>query len=173
MAEKTNGLCCADSGQLKEIDAFIDQLKSEGSLDGKLIAILHRAQEICGYLPQEVQAHVARRLLMPPAKVYGVVTFYHFFSQVPRGKYVIDVCMGTACFVKGADAVLNEFKSILGVNSGETTEDRMFTLNALRCVGVCGLAPVILVNGKAYGKVAVSDVAGIIDEYKGGGSANG
>lgn len=173
MAEKTNGTCCCESAQYKEIDAFIDELKSVGSLDGKLIAILHKAQEICGYLPQEVQAHVARRLSIPQAKVYGVVTFYHFFSQVPRGKYVIDVCMGTACFVKGADKILDELKSQLGVEAGQTTEDGEFTLNALRCVGVCGLAPIILINGKSYGKVTVDDMSGILDEYRGGGSANG
>lgn len=153
--------------QMKEIDLYIDQLAAQGSLDGKLIAILHRAQEILGYLPNEVQAHIAHRLSMPPAKVFGVVTFYSFFSMVPKGKYVINVCMGTACFVVGADAVLNEFKKVLGIEAGETTPDRLFSLNALRCVGACGLAPLVLVNDKLYGKVTVADVKGIIDGYKG------
>jgi len=152
---------------MKEIDLYIDQLAAQGSLDGKLIAILHRAQEILGYLPNEVQAHIAHRLSMPPAKVFGVVTFYSFFSMVPKGKYVINVCMGTACFVVGADAVLNEFKKVLGIEAGETTPDRLFSLNALRCVGACGLAPLVLVNDKLYGKVTVADVKGIIDGYKG------
>jgi len=169
VAEKTNGSCCQDCGQLKELDAFIDGLAQSGSLDGKLIAILHRAQEIIGYLPEEVQVHIARRLSLPPAKVYGVVSFYSFFSMVPRGKYVIDVCMGTACFVVGADKVLNEFKKLLNIEAGQTTPDLLFSLNALRCVGACGLAPVVVVNGKMYGKVAPQDVSRIIDEYKGGG----
>ena len=167
MAEKTNDLCV----QMKEIDAFIDELAQRGSLDGKLIAILHRAQGIVGYLPSEVQAHIARRLSIPPAKVYGIVSFYSFFSMVPRGKYVIDVCMGTACFVVGADAILKEFKTLLGIEAGQTTPDRLFSLNALRCVGACGLAPVVVVNEKMYGKVTPEDVGKIINEYK-GGSAN-
>ena len=157
---------CQDHGQLAEIDAFIDDLAAKGSLDGKLIAILHKAQEIVGYLPNEVQHHIAKRLAMPPATVNGVVTFYSFFSTVPKGKYVINVCMGTACFVVGADAVLAEFERLLGIKAGETTEDQRFSVNALRCVGACGLAPVVVVNEKMHGKVTVSDVAGIIEDYK-------
>jgi len=158
---------------MREIDAFIDALARQGSLDGKLIAVLHRAQEIVGYLPNEVQAHVARRLGIPLAKVNGVVTFYSFFSTVPKGKYVINVCMGTACFVVGADKVLDEFKKQLGIEAGQTTSDMVFSLNALRCVGACGLAPVVQINEKMYGKVAVADVsklidAHIIEAYKGG-----
>ena len=168
MTEKENKTCCQDCGQLAEIDAFIDELAAQGTLDGKLIAILHRTQEMIGYLPEEVQAHIARRLSMPPAKVYGVVTFYSFFSMVPRGKHIIDVCMGTACFVVGADKILAEFKKQLEIDPGQTTPDRLFSLNALRCVGACGLAPVVVVDGKMYGKVTPGDVAKIIDEYKGG-----
>jgi len=169
VAEKTNESCCQDHGQLKEIDTFIDELAGQGSLDGKLISILHRAQEIIGYLPVEVQAHIARRLSLPPAKVYGVVSFYSFFSMVPKGKYIINVCMGTACFVVGADKVLDEFKKKLGIDAGETTPDRLFSLNALRCVGACGLAPVVVINEKMHGKVTLQDVPKIIEEYRGGG----
>ena len=168
MTENENKTCCQDCGHLKEIDAYIDELAQRGSLDGKLIAILHRSQELIGYLPEDVQAHIARRLAMPSAKVYGVVSFYSFFSMVPRGKHVIDVCMGTACFVVGADKVLAEFKRQLEIEAGQTTKDKLFSLNALRCVGACGLAPVIVVDGKMYGKVTPQDVAKIIDEYKGG-----
>ena len=153
---------------MAEIDRFIDQLEGQGSLDGKLIAILHRAQEVIGYLPDEAQAHIADRLDIPPARIYGVVTFYSFFSTVPKGKYVIDVCMGTACFVVGADAVLSQFKKLLGIEAGETTPDRLFTLNALRCVGACGIAPVVVVNGHMYAKVTVDDVGKIIEDCKGG-----
>ena len=168
MNEKTDTTKCQDCGQLKQIDAFIDELQQNGGLDGKLIAILHKAQEILGYLPQKVQAHVARRLSIPPAKVYGVVSFYSFFSMVPKGKHVINVCMGTACFVVGADKVLQKFQDILGIKPGETTPDLMFSLNALRCVGACGLAPVVDINGKMYGKVKPDDVTKIIKEYKEG-----
>ena len=168
MTEKENKTCCQDCSQLTEIDSYIDELAQRGTLDGKLIAILHRAQELYGYLPEEVQTHIARRLSMPLAKVYGVVSFYSYFSMVPRGKHVIDVCMGTACFVVGADKVLAEFKKRLGIEAGQTTPDKLFSLNALRCVGACGLAPVVVVDGKMYGKVAPQDVVKIIDEYKGG-----
>jgi len=154
---------------MEEIDAFIDELEKQGSLDGKLIAILHRAQGIIGYLPKEVLAHIARRLSIPAAKVHGVVSFYSFFSTVPKGRYVINVCMGTACFVVGAEAILSELKKLLGIESGQTTPDRMFSLNALRCVGACGLAPVVVINEKMYGKVTVKDAGKIIEEYKGGG----
>jgi NADH:ubiquinone oxidoreductase subunit E len=169
VAENAKCSDCIDSGQLKEIDAFIDELAAKGSLDGKLIAILHRSQEILGYLPVEAQAHVARRLGIPPAKVYGVVSFYSFFSMVPKGKYVIDVCMGTACFVLGADKILAEFSKVLGIAPGNTTEDRLFTLVALRCVGACGLAPVAIINGKMWGKLTKESVTELIEMYKGGG----
>jgi NADH:ubiquinone oxidoreductase subunit E len=167
VTEKTNELCGQACGYLKEIDAFIDELARQGSLDGKLITILHRTQEIIGYLPTETQAHIARRLSIPPAKVHGVVSFYSFFSTVPKGKYVINVCMGTACFVVGAEAILNELKTLLGIEAGQTTPDRLFSLNALRCVGACGLAPVVVVNEKMYGKVTLKNVGKIIEEYKG------
>ena len=168
MTEKTKSSCCENHGQLAEVDAFIDELAKKGSLDGKLIAVLHRAQEIIGYLPEEVQAHIARRLNLPAAKVFGVVSFYSYFTMVPKGKYVVNVCMGTACFVVGADKVLAEFENLLGIKAGQTTEDRLFSLNALRCVGACGLAPVVDINGKMYGKLTLKDVSRIVDEYKGG-----
>jgi len=168
VTEKTNELCDQVCDHLKEIDAFIDELAQQGSLNGKLIAILHRAQEIVGYLPNEVQAHIARRLSIPPAKIHGVVSFYSFFSTVPKGKYVINVCMGTACFVIGAEAILNKLETLLGIEAGQTTPDGLFSLNALRCVGACGLAPVVVVNEKMYGKVTLKSVGKIVKEYKGG-----
>ncbi|MCL2392421.1 MAG: NAD(P)H-dependent oxidoreductase subunit E [Oscillospiraceae bacterium] len=166
MAEKNK--CGQDCVQLSEIDVFIDKLEQQGSLEGKLIAILHKAQEILGYLPEEVQSHIARRLSLPPAKVYGVVSFYSYFSMIPKGKYVINVCMGTACFVVGADKILEEFEKQLGIKAGQTTPDRQFSLYALRCVGACGLAPVVVINEKMHGKVTLKDVSRIIDEYKEG-----
>jgi len=148
--------------QFKKLDEFINNLESR---EGALISVLHHAQEIFGYLPQEVQSHIAKRLELPDSKVYGVVTFYSFFRTKPRGKNIIDICMGTACFVRGADAVLEEFKRQLNVQVGETTPDGLFTLESLRCVGACGLAPVVMVNGKTYGRVTTGDVKGIIEEH--------
>jgi NADH:ubiquinone oxidoreductase subunit E len=161
-------LCCRYDSQLKEIDSFIDELAQRGSLDGKLIVILHKAQEILGYLPEEVQEYVACRLSIPPATVFGVVSFYSYFSMIPKGKYIINVCMGTACFVVGAKKVLEEFEKQLGIETGQTTPDGLFSLTALRCVGTCGIAPVVTVNEKTFGEVTREDVSGIIDEYRGG-----
>jgi len=148
--------------QFDKLDKFIDNLKSK---DGALISVLHEAQEIFGYLPEEVQTHIAKKLGVPDAKVYGVVTFYSFFRTKPIGKYQINICMGTACFVRGADAVLEEFKRQLNITVGQTTADGLFTLDSLRCVGACMLAPVVTVNGKVYGNVTPSDVKGIIEEH--------
>ena len=147
--------------QFAELDRFIEELESK---EGALISVLHKAQEIFGYLPQEVQRHIAKKLMLPDAKVYGVVTFYSFFNTEPRGQFRVDICMGTACFVRGAGDVLEQFKRELGVNVGETTADGVFSLDALRCVGACALAPVVTVNGKVYGKVTPSDVKGILEE---------
>jgi len=148
--------------QFTKLDKFIDNLKSK---DGALISVLHEAQEIFGYLPEEVQTHIAKKLGVPDSKVYGVVTFYSFFRTKPIGKYQINICMGTACFVRGADAVLEEFKRQLNITVGQTTADGLFTLDSLRCVGACMLAPVVTVNGKVYGNVTPSDVKGIIEEH--------
>lgn len=145
-----------------ELDEYIDSLENK---DGALIAVLHKAQEIYGWLPVEVQNHVAQRLEIPAAKVFGVVTFYSFFNTKPKGKYKINVCMGTACFVRGAQAVLDELRSQVGAEVGETSGDDMFSLDAIRCVGACGLAPVVSVNGKVYGRVQAGDVGRIIEEY--------
>jgi len=150
------------SDKLKELDAFIDALPTK---EGKLIVVLHKAQEIIGYLSEEVQNHIALKLMIPPARVYGVVTFYSFFNTKPKGKFRINVCLGTACFVRGAQEILDEFSKLLHIAPGETSEDMLFSLDALRCVGACGLAPVVIVNGKAYGRVTVSDVNGIIEEH--------
>jgi len=146
----------------KELEAYINALPSK---EGALIEVLHRAQHIFGYLPEEVQAFVAEKLEIPVSKVYGVVTFYSFFTTEPRGKYVINVCMGTACFVRGAGDVLKEFEKQLNLKSGETTPDMKFTVGSLRCVGACGLAPVVTVNDKVYGHVTADQVQKIISEY--------
>ena len=148
---------------ITEIKDYIKELNHDKST---LITILHRAQELIGYLPREALTLIAEELGIPLAKVYGVVTFYSYFHTEPRGKYVINVCMGTACFVKGADKVLEEFERIIGIKAGETSADKRFTLMGLRCIGACGLAPVLTINGKVYGKVSKDMVKGILEEYK-------
>ena len=145
-----------------ELETFINGLEDKR---GALISVLHKAQEIFGYLPTEVQTFVAEKLNVSLAKVYGVVSFYSFFTMVPKGKYPIAVCMGTACYVRGADKVLEEFQNKLKIKSGETTPDGKFSIDALRCVGACGIAPVVLVGEKVYKKVEPKEVAKIIAEY--------
>ena len=147
----------------EQLDSFINTLEIK---EGSLIQVLHHAQGIFGYLPKEVLLYIAEQLNIAPAKVYGVVSFYSYFTTEPKGKYKISVCLGTVCFVKGADKILSEFEKQLGIKSGETTSDLKFSLEGLRCVGACGLAPVVVVNGKVYGQVKVEQVKDIINEYK-------
>ncbi|MDU1412654.1 MAG: NADH-quinone oxidoreductase subunit NuoE [Clostridium sp.] len=158
-------MCCnfEKNQKFKELDEFITSLPSK---EGALIEVLHRAQGIFGYLPKEVQEFVAEKLNLPVSKVYGVVTFYSFFTTEPRGKNVINVCMGTACFVRGSGDVLREFEKELGIKSGETTSDMKFTLGSLRCVGACGLAPVLTINDKVYGHCTPQQVKEILAEYR-------
>lgn len=145
-----------------ELEEFIIFLNNNPS---ELIAILHRAQAIFGYLPMNVQSFIASKLKINVSKVYGVVTFYSFFTMVPKGEYVINICLGTACFVRGADKILERVEEILKIKNGETTEDGKFTLTTLRCVGACGLAPVMQINDKTYGNISVDDVERILMDY--------
>lgn len=132
----------------------------------ELINVLHQVQNKLGYLPAEVQELIAQELKTSTAKVYGVVTFYSFFTMLPQGEFPISVCMGTACYVRGAEQVMDEIKRQLKIDVGETTADGKFSLNALRCVGACGLAPVVLIGEKVHGRVAPSDVRKILAEHK-------
>ena len=140
--------------------------KSYNYNPGELINVLHKTQDFLGYLPAEAQEVIASTLRIPTAKVYGVVSFYSFFTMIPKGKYPISVCMGTACYVRGAEKILDELKMQLALSVGETSADGLFSLASLRCVGACGLAPVVLVGEKVYGRLATDDVKLIIDEYK-------
>jgi len=132
---------------------------------GELITILHQCQEILGYLPREIQEIVAEQLNIPVARVYGVVTFYSYFTMEPKGKYPISVCMGTACYVRGSERILEEFQRQLGIKVGETTEDGLFSLNCLRCVGACGLAPVVTIGSKVYGRLTADKIRDILSDY--------
>lgn len=145
-----------------------DICKSFHNEAGELINVLHQVQHKLGYLPAEVQELVGKELNVSAAKVYGVVTFYSFFTMLPKGEHPISVCLGTACYVRGAEKVLDELKRQLKIDVGETTPDGKFSISALRCVGACGLAPVIMVGEKVYGRVAPDDVRKILAEYKEG-----
>ena len=145
-----------------EVDAFLDSLTDK---NGALIPTLHKAQETYGFLSKEVQLYVAQKLQIPAAKVYGVATFYSLFSMEKRGQYRINVCMGTPCYVRNAEAVLKEFSKELNVDLKKTTEDGLFTVDGVRCVGACGLAPVVMVNDKVFGRVGIPNVKEIVEEY--------
>ena len=149
---------------IKQITEIVNRYKNE---ETPLMMILEAIQSEYGYIPLEVQELVSQLLNIPVAEIYGVVTFYSFFSLTPKGKYVIGVCLGTACYVKGSQLVMDKFSELLGIKPGETTADGLFTLDALRCIGACGIAPAISINGKVYPKVDPGKVAGIINEYKG------
>jgi NADH-quinone oxidoreductase subunit E/NADP-reducing hydrogenase subunit HndA len=149
-----------DVNKIREICASFNNDQQE------LINVLHKCQEHFGYLPAEVQEVISSELVVPVAKVYGVVTFYSFFTMTPKGKHPISICMGTACYVRGAEKVLDEFKKELGMQVGQTTPDGKFSLSSLRCVGACGLAPVVLIGEKTYGRVAPDDVRNILKEYE-------
>lgn len=151
----------------KDVRAKVIDICNEFNNDpGELINVLHQTQGYLGYLPAEVQELIAECLHMPTAKVYGVVSFYAFFTMTPKGKYSISVCMGTACYVRGAEKVLEAFQKELGLEVGQTSEDGLFSLTCLRCVGACGLAPVAMVGDKVYGRLTPADVKGIVQEYR-------
>lgn len=156
-------MICKDNVGFKELENYILTLEDKKS---SLIIILHKAQEIFGYIPEEVQEFIAEKIEVPVSKVYGVVSFYNFFSMEPKGKYPISVCTGTACYVRGAEKILEALQKELGLKLGGVTEDGLFSLDSLRCVGACGLAPVMLIGKDVHGKVKPEDVKKIIENYK-------
>ena len=131
-----------------------------------LMLILSETQKEYGYIPLEVQEIISKETGVPVSDIYGVVTFYSFFSLTPKGRFVIGVCLGTACYVKGGQNIIDKFSEILKIKPGQTTEDGLFTLDALRCIGACGIAPAISINGKVYPKVTLAQVPTIIEEYR-------
>ena len=148
---------------IKKINEICDRYVNEKT---PLMMILSDIQKEYGYIPLEVQEIVSSRTGISVAEIYGVVTFYSFFSLQPKGKYVIGCCLGTACYVKGAQQIIDKFSEIIGIKPGETSEDGLFTLDALRCIGACGIAPAVTINGKVYPKLTVDAVPGIVKEYR-------
>ena len=148
---------------IKEIKEIVAQYINEPT---PLMMILSAVQTKYGYIPMEAQELISEETGISVAEIYGVVTFYSFFSLKPKGKYVVGVCLGTACYVKGGQLVLDKFQELLGIKVGETTEDGLFSLDALRCIGACSIAPAVSVNGKVYQKMDPSKVAGVIKEYR-------
>ncbi len=148
---------------VKQIEGICDRYRNEKT---PLMMILSDIQNEYGYIPLEVQELVSEKTGISVAEIYGVVTFYSFFSLTPKGKYVIGCCLGTACYVKGAQIVIDRFSELLGITPGQTTQDGLFTLDALRCIGACGIAPAVSINGKVYPKVDVEEVEEIIEAYK-------
>lgn len=157
---------CISNISKEKFKGLGDYIEKNDLRENDLIAVLHKAQELFGYLGEEVQLFVSEKLEVPVSKVYGVITFYSFFTTEPKGKYVINVCAGTACFVRGAGEIIDEFKKHLSIEVGETTEDGLFTLDTLRCVGACGLAPVVMVNNRVYGHFTKKNVEEVINEHK-------
>ena len=155
---------CAESQEkINQLKTIVDNYKDT---EGSLIQVLHEAQELYGYLPLEVQREISTLMNIPLAEIYGVVSFYTQFSINPKGRFKVNVCMGTACYVKGANEVLDKFRTRLSIDVGECTEDRRFSLDACRCIGACGLAPVVTINDDVYDKLTPDDVDAIIDKYE-------
>lgn len=153
---------CVDETEIK-LQKIIEKYKD---LKGGLIPVLHEVQELYGYLPLNAQKKISEGLGVPLSEIYGVITFYTQFSLEPKGKYNIQVCLGTACYVKGANLILDKLQEKLGINVGECTEDGLFYLEACRCIGACGLAPVITINDDVHGRLKPEDIEGIIEKYR-------
>lgn len=160
------GECPANTGhddKLSKLNKVIGEYKGRA---GALIPVLHEAQQIYGYLPEEVQYHISQGLGVPLADVYGVVTFYALFTMQPRGEHNIAVCLGTACYVKGAGELVNKVRDQLGIKIGEISEDRKFSLESTRCIGACGMAPVVTINEEVHGRLNPDQLEQLLQKYK-------
>lgn len=157
---------CGCDKRMDELKGFVESVKQKEHVESHLIAVLHKAQELYGYLDQKVMNEISLAMNIPTAHIWGVATFYHYFNLKPKGKYVIFVCLGTACYVKGAEDILAAVKQELKIGIGETTEDKLFSLQETRCLGACGLAPVIMVGEKIYGALTPKKVVEVIRGYK-------
>ncbi len=163
----TDEKCCSGCGEIDiRYEKVKDVTKKFMDMKGALIPVLHEVQKLFGYLPEQALQIVSEEMSIPMSEIYGVSTFYSQFTLEPKGEHIIKVCLGTACYVKGAQDILDRFSSVLEVEIGKTTSDGKFTLEAARCLGACGLAPVLMVDDKVYGRLIPDDVIRIIEEYK-------
>jgi len=160
---------CRELSEEEKYSLVNDVIEEYEKKESNLIQILHMSQAIFGFLSQEVQSFIAEKMDLPLSQVSGVVTFYSFFATKPKGEYTVRVCLGTACYVRGGKKILEKLKEHLGIDVGETTKDLKFTLEVMRCLGACGLAPVISVNGKVHKRVNANKVQQILDKYSKGG----
>lgn len=159
--------CQCETLSESELLAVVDEIiKDNRHKEGNLIQILHRVQGVYGYLPLDIQQHIAMALDIPLSEISGVVSFYSFFTTQPKGRYEIDVCLGTACYVRGGKQVLERLESLLSIDVGETTDDQKFSLNVMRCIGACGLAPAIAINGTIYKQVNPDKLSLILAQYE-------
>lgn len=149
--------------KMEKLEHILEEHKDK---QGALMPILHETQELFGYLPEEAQKRISEVTHVPTAEIYGVATFYSRFTLKPRGRYTVGVCLGTACYVKNAQGIMDKMKEELAVGPGESTDDGKFTLEATRCLGCCGLAPVIMINEDVYGKLVPDDIPGILQKYE-------
>jgi NADH-quinone oxidoreductase E subunit len=155
-----------DNVKLNELKNFMEEIKKKERSESQLIAILHKAQELYGYLSNETMDEIAVTMNIPTAHIWGVATFYHYFNLKPKGRHAISVCLGTACYVKGAAQILETIKKELKITIGETTPDRLFTLEETRCLGTCGLAPVMMIDDKVYGNLTPKKVIEILHSLR-------
>jgi NADH-quinone oxidoreductase subunit E len=152
--------------KLEELKKFMDTCKDKEHPDSYLIAILHKAQELYGYVKREIMDEVSLYMNIPTAHIWGVATFYHYFNLKPVGKHIVSVCLGTACYVKGAGKILEAIKSHLKLEVGQTSEDKQFTLQEARCLGACGIAPVIMIDDKIYGELTADSTIELLKKYQ-------
>lgn len=156
----------AEKDKISELREYIASMPRDEHPDSYLIAVLHKTQQLYGYLPREAMDEVALEMAIPTAHIWGVATFYHYFNLTPPGKHVISVCMGTACYVKGAAEILETIKKDLGIDFGQKTDDGLFSLQPARCLGACGVAPVVMIDDKIHGELTPQKIRNIIRQYR-------
>ncbi|AHF10172.1 MULTISPECIES: NADH-quinone oxidoreductase subunit NuoE [Dehalobacter] len=158
--------CCSEETDQQKLDMIAEVIEKYKNREGSLIQVLHMAQNIYGYLPLKIQRFIAESMNMPLSEVSGVVTFYSFFSTQPRGKHIIRVCLGTACYVRGGKKIIDRLEQILDIEVGGTTKDRLFTFEVARCIGACGLAPAMMIDDVVYKQVNPDKLDSILNKYR-------
>lgn len=159
-------MLAVDEAKYAELDGFIRQLPKDERLESYLISVLHKTQELFGYLPEDAMDKISGQMRIPTAHIWGVATFYHYFNLSKPGKYVVSVCLGTACYVKGAAQIVQSLEQNLGIKMGQTTDDGLFSLQPARCLGACGLAPVVMINNKIHGELNGKKMLTIIKDLQ-------